>query len=226
VPDLKEILLNKNVAVPKNYETFKDIFRHFKGRSVGNVKGDDGPLMNRADEFYLTSPINGFLQGDVLENVPSTWIQTDENGDLAAFASQPSSAMIVSAECDCEKRNEGSEQAYIRLCPIFSQLELLNETPADRKADVRGKLERNYFSEYFWMPSPRKKEEPLIVDLSHFFSVSLRDIYLQVERGTIKRKLSLSQESYFLLLIKLAWFMLRPAAPDTQRNDLQPWVAE
>jgi hypothetical protein len=56
VADLKEILLNKNVVIPKDYETFKNIFRHFKGKRFEGIQGDDGPLMDRADEFYLKPP--------------------------------------------------------------------------------------------------------------------------------------------------------------------------
>lgn len=225
--DLKEILLNRNVVVPKDYETFKNIFRHFKGKNVGEIKGDDGPLMDRADEFYVKSPAEGgILQGDIIENVPTAWIQSDENGVLGAYSSATSYAMVISNECDCEKRENGTEQTYIRLCPVMNQDDVLEGSPTDRKDDIKGKLERNQYTEYFWMPAPGTDEDALIADFSHFFSVSLKDLYSKIENGTVKRKISLSQEGYFLFLIKMAWFMLRPAAPDTARKDLEPWNFE
>ena len=224
--DLKEILLNKNVVVPQDYEAFKNIFRHFKGKKVGDIKGDDGPLMDRADEFYRT-PLSegGMLQGDILENIPSTWIQSD-NGTLSAFASTGSYAMVISNECDCEKRQDGSHQSYIRLCPVMYQSTVLEGTPKEEKSDVEGKLVRNYYTEYFWMPAVSKTEESLVADLSHFFSISLEDLYDKIEDQTVGRKVSLSQEGYFVFLLKMAWFMLRPATPDTARKDLKPWNYE
>lgn len=225
--DLKDILLNRNVVVPKDYETFKNIFRHIKGAAVGNIKGDGGPLMNRPDEFYLKpSTEGGLLQGDILENIPATWIQLDDEGTMKAFASTPGFAMVVSNECDCEKREGGSQQAYVRLCSVLFQSDLLDGIPPAKKNDAKGKLERNYYTEYFWMPDPFGRKKPFVADLSHFFSVSLDDLYSKIEDGTVKKTVSLSQEGYFVFLTKMAWFMLRPAAPDTARKELMPWRAK
>jgi len=233
VSDLREILQTKNVAIPESYDTFKDIFRHFKGKQVGAIQGDDGPLLDRPDEFYASpSAETGLLQGDVLENVPATWIQKNKDGTLASFRSEPGLAMVISNECDCENRENNSSQSFIRLCPVIFQSELLTGFDAKKQADVRGKLERNYYTEYFWMPAAGKTlsknqcNEPLVADLSHFFSISLTDLYSEMAAKTVTKQISLSQEGYFLFLIKMAWFMLRPATPDTLRKDLQPWAPE
>ena len=45
----------------------------------------------------------------------------------------------------------------------------------------------------------------------------------KVSEEKIEKKYSLSEDGYFLLLIKLAWFFLRPAAPDTARKALKKW---
>jgi len=60
-------------------------------------------------------------------------------------------------------------------------------------------------------------------DLSHIFSVSLTDLYEEIKASRVKKIISLSQDAYFLLLIKLAWLFLRPSAPDSIRNELIPW---
>ena len=106
------------------------------------------------------------------------------------------------------------------------QSTVLEGTPKEEKNDVEGKLVRNYYTEYFWMPAVSKTEEPLVADLSHFFSISLEDLYDKIEDQTVGRKVSLSQEGYFVFLLKMAWFMLRPATPDTARKDLKPWNYE
>lgn len=43
-------------------------------------------------------------------------------------------AMVISNECDAEKRTENS-QAYIRLCPVYGETELVdvNGLPEDKK---------------------------------------------------------------------------------------------
>ena len=196
MPDLKEILLSKNVAVPEDYETFKNIFRHFKGKKVGDVQGDDGPLLSRADEFYL-KPDTGssFLQGDLLENIPSVWIQKDADGKLIALKSAASMAMVLSSECDCELRADQGHQSFIRLCPVLKQSELLEGYEKEKQADARGKLERNYYTEFFWMPSPSKADEPLVADLSHFYSVALPDLHSK----TTYHKSNLNPYGQFLL---------------------------
>jgi hypothetical protein len=109
------------------------------------------------------------------------------------------------------------------LSPVLRRSDILEGYTREKQKDIIGKLERNFYTEYFWMPSPSKAEEPLIADLSHFFSVNLDELYASIQIGTVTRRVSLSREGYFLFMIKLAWFMLRPATPETARNDLDPW---
>ncbi|MEE9452010.1 MAG: hypothetical protein V3V61_04545 [Gammaproteobacteria bacterium] len=219
--DLKEILLSRNVVIPENFQVFKNIFKHFKGKQVQDIDGDKRPLMDKAEEFYLTPPASGgFLQGDVLEGISPVWLANDENKDLTAFVSDPQMAMILSTECDCENRENA--QAYIRFSPIITEEQLLNDSPAKKRDSIAGNLKANRYSEYFWMPGPFSESGNLVVDLSHVFSVTLTDLYDQLSAHSIKRKLSLSEDAYFLLLVKLAWFFLRPSAPDTQRSGLTP----
>jgi len=222
---LKEILLSRNVVIPENFQVFKNIFKHFKGKQVQDIDGDKRPLMEKAEDFYLTPPSSGgFLQGDILENISPVWLANDEDQDhLAAFVSDPQMAMILSTECDCEDREREDAQAYIRFSPIIAEKQLLNDSPAEKRDSIAGNLKANRYSEYFWMPDPFSKSENLVVDLSHVFSVTLTDLYDQLSINSIKRKLSLSEDAYFLLLVKLAWFFLRPPAPDSQRSGLNPW---
>lgn len=164
----------------------------------------------------------GFLQGDVVDGVPTTWIAKNEKGEFSAFQSTPIAAMVLSNECDCELRS--NSQNYIRLCPVLNQSDLLQDFDEKKRADVKGKLERNFYTEYFWMPAPSKDADPLVADLSHFFSVALEDFHAALNENKITKIISLSREGFQLLLIKVAWFMLRPAAPDTERKNLQPWT--
>ena len=133
-------------------------------------------------------------------------------------------AMVLSNECDCEHRTDNS-QAYIRLCRVVTEADLLseNDVPKEQAAGLRGNLKANRYTEFFWMPPPKKGEQPLVADIGHMYSVTLEDLYGKVEDGTIDKKYSLSEDAYFLLLIKLAWFFLRPPAPDTARKTLKKW---
>jgi len=220
--DLKEILLSRNVIIPENFQCFKDIFKHFKGKQVHDIDGDKRPLMEKAEEFYL-NPLSdaGFLQGDILDNLSPVWLAKDNDQHLSAFSSEPQMAMVLSTECDCENRENA--QTYIRFSPVILEDHLLHDLPSAKRSSITGNLKANYYSEYFWMPSPSSESENLVVDLSHVFSVTLTDLYHQLSMGSIKRKVSLSEDAYFLLLVKLAWFFLRPASSDTKRSGMTPW---
>ncbi len=182
--DLKEILLSKNIVIPKNFEFFKDIFRHFRGKEVRGIEGDDRPLLEKASEFYLTPEHSGgFLQGDILDNLTPTWLAKDSKGILSAFVSNPQLGMILSNECDCEQRTEGS-QSFVRICPVFFESQLIKELEISKEKikGVMGNLKANHYTEYFWMPKPSYSQENLIADLSHIFSVSLEDLYENVNK--------------------------------------------
>jgi len=224
VPSLKEILESKNVVIPENFEVFKDIFRHFRGKQVQEVRGDARPLLEKPEEFYLQPSVSGgFLQGDVLDNIPPVWLAKAEDGTIKAFTAASEMAMVLSNECDCEHRTENS-QAYIRLCRVMPETTLFSENAVPKEvANLRGNLRANKYTEYFWMPAPKKGEQPIVADVGHIYSVGLEDLYEKVTDGSVKRKYSLSEDAYFLLLIKLAWFFLRPPAPDTARRGLKKW---
>ncbi len=74
--NLKNILLSKDIAIPSDFDVFKNIYRHFKGKNIKvddqPLAGDSRPLLDKAEDFYLHSPGIGFLQGDILKNVPAT----------------------------------------------------------------------------------------------------------------------------------------------------------
>lgn len=127
MPSLKEILESKNVVIPENFKVFKDIFRHFRGKQVQEIKGDTRPLLDKPEEFYLQpTKAGGFLQGDILDNIPPVWVAKAEDGLLKAFGDEAGMAMVLSNECDCEHRTENA-QAYIRLCRVVSEADLLSE---------------------------------------------------------------------------------------------------
>lgn len=176
--NLKNILLSRDITVPSDFEVFKDIYRHFKGKSVkaegGTIPGDGRPLLSKPEEFFLVPPSDGFLQGDIIANIPAAWLAKDtgeeEGNQISAFLSENRMGMIISNECDAEKRTENS-QAYIRLCPVYKESELLQingliaKEAEAKKSDFLGKLKNNRYTEYFWMPNYEKEEESLIADL-------------------------------------------------------------
>ena len=226
MPDLKEILQSKRVVIPDDYQVFKNIFRHFRGKQIGDIKGDSRPLLERADEFYRMPPKSGLLQGDILCDIPTSWIQNDESGNLSGHASGKGMAMILSSECDCEARDDRSHQAFIRLCPVVDEAILLEDYEGPRRKDAKQNLERNHYTEYFWMPPIAEESGALIADLSHFYSINLDDLHDHLAKGSVKRKVSLSKEGYYLFLMKMAWFMFRPETADGQRKDLESWPVQ
>jgi len=218
VSNLENLLSSRDIFIPENFDVFKKIFKHFRGKKVGEIPGDKRPLLERTEEFYRKPPQEGLLQGDILSAVSPLWI--DSEGDPTS--ADPREALVLSNECDTENR-EDSAQAYIRLCPVYNEDELLalDVVPKDKATEFRGNLKANNFTEYFWMP-PLKDKKARVADIGHFYSADLNWLNQKIASGEIKRVASLSEDGYFLLLIKLAWFMLRPVS-DTQRPSLEKY---
>ena len=130
--------------------------------------------------------------------------------------------MILSTECDCELRKDGSHLSYIRVCPVYDEEEIVSLMSGDAKEFI-GYLQANSVIEYFWMPRTTKKGGGLVADLSHIFSVETETLHELVSQSRISRVCSLSQTAFFTLQIKLAWFFSRPEPEDTQRLALDPF---
>ncbi|MCB9228647.1 MAG: hypothetical protein H6618_03465 [Deltaproteobacteria bacterium] len=222
---LLEILLSKKVSIPDKYDQYKEIFRHFRGKEISleNLKIKDKSqdnIFNDPEKFYLESPTEGFLMGDILKDISPIWIgsNSDKTGSVIR-KSGDSRFMILSTECDCELRENGSHLSYIRVCPVYDEEEIVSLMKGDTK-EFRGYLQANSVIEYFWMPRTTKKGNGLVADLSHIFSVETESLHEFVSRSKINRVCSLSQTAFFTLQIKLAWFFSRPEPEDTQRSNL------
>lgn len=74
------------------------------------------------------------------------------------------------------------------------------------------------------MPKIEADGEALIADLSHIYSIDLEFLHGLTDAQKVSRYVSLSKDAYFLLLIKMAWFFLRPSV-DTERDSLEAITA-
>ncbi len=230
--NLRNILQSRDIAIPKDYDVFRNIYKHFRGKQVkeesgAKTPGDSRPLLDKSEEFYLHSSIEGFIQADILGGIPSCWVAKEGESDFTSFISEKMMAMVLSSECDTEYRTENS-QSFIRLCPIFMENQLIIEQDlkegTEKLSNFTGNLRANYFTEYLWMPPVSKGGQPLVADLSNVFSIALEDVHELVAKGAINKVASLSQDAYFVFLIKTAWFFLRPSPADTLRDKLSPLV--
>ena len=221
---LLEILLSKKVVVPEKYEQYKDIFKYFRGKQVtvenSNVKGKDlSNIFDDSEKFYLKSAKNGFLMGDILENLSPIWLGGKEDGSISIKKSADAKFMILSTECDCEIRDDGKHFSYVRVCPVYEDEKILSGMQGDQK-QLLGSLKANTIIEYFWMPKIKKKSNGLFADLTHIFSIDIHTLYDSVSRGDVTKVCSLSEVAFFLLQIKLAWFFSRPEPDDNERVNL------
>lgn len=227
--NLKNILQSREIAIPKDYEVFKNVYKHFRGKQVkeegdkDKISGDARPLLEKSEEFYLTSSEDGFMQADVLVGVPASWLASDEKEELVSYISEKMMVMVLSSECDTEYRTSSS-QSYIRLCPVYFENQLITDQDlkegTEKFKNFLGNLKANYFTEFFWMPPITKGGQPLIADLSNVFSIALEDLHNLVKAKKVNKVVSLSQDAYFIYLIKTSWFFLRPSPTDTLRNKL------
>lgn len=214
---LSELIKSKAIYVPDEIKLYQDIFRHFRGKQVGDppVDGDSRPLLGSAEHFYCEPPTNeGFLQGDILDSIAPVWIDSSGEatvGEVAFF-------MVLSNECDTELRSSGS-QKYIRGCPVYTEEFVLkaSQLTGEKLSSLKGNLRSNKMSEYFWMPEYDGKNA-LVADLGHIFSVDLEWFHKATnDDKKVKRIISLSKDAYYLLQIKIGWFLLRPV-PDSRRQ--------
>lgn len=211
VRSLEDLIKNRVYAPLEAFSEIMGIIEHFRGKRLGGFDGDLRPLLEDSDSFYCKSPESGFLQGDILSGVPVSF--TDSQGD-AIEISEEHHIMVLSNECDAEMR-EKNHQAYIRYCPVYRESLLFSLLGADKS--LQGAIKANKISEYFRMPT--FGNDALVADLSLWCSADLPWIHTSAKGGGVSRIASLSEDAYFLLKAKLAWFLLRPTA-DSQRSAL------
>lgn len=214
VSDLLEILQSKKVSIPETYDQFKNIIRVFRGKqgTIGDFKvKQDKPvkLFDDPELFYLVSPEKGFLPGDILGDLPPIWLDSGSNEDIKIKKSASSKFMIVSTECDCELRDDGSHMSFVRICPVYDENEIESHISSSNDLkQIMGNLQSNSFVEYFWVPKMEKSGNGHFADLSHIFSINIETLHHMAAKEKITRICSLTETAFFLLQLKLAWFFL------------------
>lgn len=231
--NLLEIISSKKVIIPDSYEQFKTIVRILRGKQ-GSLSGlkikQEKPdkIFENSEDFFLSSPDKGFLPGDILGELSPIWLQLgDSEHETRIRKSQPAKFMIVSTECDCELREDGSHMSYIRVCPVYDEQEVYGlMTTGNPDQQLMGDLRSNSIVEYFWIPRMEKNGNGHFADISHIVSIHTESLHRLAKSGKIKRMCSLSETAFFLLQLKLAWFFSRPGPSDSQRDRLEPFRFE
>lgn len=139
-------------------------------------------------------------QGDILLDIPTCFI--DEDGDPVKGTS---AIAMISNTCDMQ---DGREESILA-SPIVAIEDLVQASPETDKVEglIRAIKSNRIFS-YFYLPRRSAFPESYI-DFSK--TLSLNSTYM----NTVKRKqpevcaLSLSQTGFYLLLIKLTYFLAR-----------------
>jgi hypothetical protein len=155
---------------------------------------------------YATSSTPETYQGDVFTEVPL--VQVDEDGDTVRAKTM---GMVISSTCDAQP-NQGET---VLVAPVIDLKDYSSkaELKGGQLEDHLNALTANKLSQMMFLPEAHGMVGSF-VDFGQISPVSLK--YFHSERGQ-KRLVSLSQYGHYFLLMKLAYHLTRPDAPDVRR---------
>lgn len=143
----------------------------------------DGNLIRLSTEFDC-------LQGDIFSEVPFAYIDNEGNVRTTMYKAQ-----LLSNTCDAE-RSKNLLFAAIRPIERFQDESMINN------------IQMNNVYSCFYLPDRRMKDE--FVDFELVTSISRKAFLDYCSDGLVNRIASLTSVGYYMLITKLAVFLLRP----------------
>lgn len=145
-------------------------------------------LEGKKINFFLLNSFDYLGQGDIIGELP--FIFADENGELFGRTMK---GIVLSNTCDCERDD------YILIAPFVPIKEIEKDIIA---------LKNNITYGFLFFPD--KKYENEIVDFSLSMSFPRKLVIEGLKNGKFKKYSSLNTYGYYLFLIKLTIYFMRP----------------
>lgn len=137
----------------------------------------------------ITNVLDNISQGDIFDNVPFMFISKD--GD---FHVNKLSAMIISNTCDITRKE------YVLFAPII------------KYDGTNDDIKQNKFYEYMYIGDYHNEE--VFVDFGRIMSLKRSILVKELNDNRLIRTKSLNRIGYYLFIIKLTVYLLRPEDND------------
>ena len=143
-------------------------------------------------------------QGDIFNNIPSSRIVLNDKKDGIIAETKLFSAMLISNSCDATRRKNVLFAPILDLNTI-SDSNTIKTIKSNKKASAIYIGDDNFRDKY--------------IALDSIFSVELKTFTKLIEKNASTKIKELNQYGYYLLLAKLAHFLVRPESEEVKRYD-------
>lgn len=167
--------------------------------------------------FYYTSNLNHFAQGDILHSLKSV----DWNFDKSEYETVYYSVMLLSNSCDVSQENKrATNPKNILFVPIVPLSEVIQDFVAngfkdDEIESFKSNLKRQLFSNLFYLPVSYKKNEDFIAYFDRTYWYPQQEI-VKINLPE-ERYISLSNIGYYMLILKMSYHFCR-VPEEIERN--------
>lgn len=168
-------------------------------------KNSEGARLISYDYFYHSSPPNFFLQGDILNSLPSIIWDYDEHKYKSGF----SPGILISNSCDVEIANKRTIPKQALFAPIISlnnYIESLTEEGIEpTKIDSLIKdIKSQEYTNIFYLPNNIIDGNEFIAFLDQIWWVPVEEFEKKIDDLEKERFVSLDYFGHYLLLVKLS----------------------
>lgn len=165
--------------------------------AVNTIKAIRESFKGKSYEFCIP-PFDLQAQADIYTTLPFRFL--DHDGNLRSLSAR---GLLLTNTCDTDRDERLSFAAMIPVKEYTDRGQ--NETS----------IKQNEFTSLMYIPSTVADVGDYVVDLTIINSFSRFQIEKAIEAGKVQRVATLNQFGYYMFLLKLTVFFMRPEDPDT-----------
>lgn len=186
------------------YEIFQNTFPYNIKKEDVNKYLDQFETLQYSQLTRIGEISEDIKQGDIFDEIPSSRIVLDDKKGEVTVEAKLFSAMLISNSCDATRRKN------VLFAPI---LDLNNISDSNTIKTIKS----NKKASTIYIGDDGFRDKYIVLD--SIFSVELKTFYKLIEEGKSKKIKELNQYGYYLLLAKLAHFLVRPESDEIKRYD-------
>ncbi len=150
-------------------------------------------------------------QGDLFEGLYACFWATNGDGDYKVRTRENTEGIVLTNTCDNERND------YLTFIPLFpAPAYFLAANNTGRENDIKN----NNVTTMIYLPETNTSTA-LVGDLS-LSSTITREMFVQLkDKGTLKKKKSLTRDGYYFFLAKLTLHLMRPESNEISRESFK-----
>lgn len=186
------------------YEIFQHTFPYNIEKEDVNKYLEQFETLQYSQLTIIGENFEDIKQGDIFNNIPSSRIVLNDEKDKVIAETNLFSAMLISNSCDATRRKNLLFAPILDLNNI-SDINTINTIKSNKKASTIYIGDSEFIDKY--------------IALDSIFSVELNTFNQLIKKNASKKIKELNQYGYYLLLAKLAHFLVRPESEEVKRYD-------